>query len=919
MGADAILLRVDGTTDRTGCERIALGLDLPALDAAADWLIGRFGCDLGEVRIVTPGARSQRLLLGELVDRAAALGSPLIPPTLTTPRAVVHDLACHAAGEADLAGPLVVQRAWRLAVAALPESLREALSRAPRSSDAALADAVAASADSLAHNLIDIRRLDERTPDASQRDAAIAWVARDAIERLAMRRTSDATMLALEALSSGEHAGGAGPTVLLGVVELTPLERAAICASSAPLVSLILSEDLQGFDDLGVPTLEAWQHAAPLDLDLPVTFAGSPREQAEAAWSTLARLAEGRSADEVVMVAADPSLEPEIARAARDHDQLVHRSSGLPGTSSHAASFVHAVRDFLATRSGFAFATMLRHPWVDAWLCRREGIACERWLPEIDGAFATRAVLHLDDLLASAKGDDLELVEHLRTAIAEMLGALDPRAGARLAGLSATAAALADAIACVLDGSPLDPREPRDAASIAALQGFADARADAERVDAMGPLKTDEAIDLLLSCFSGVARADAAGAGAVEIIGWLEALLDPASAAVVLGLNEGVVPSTPGVDAFIPAALSQTLEPTRERRLARDAYILHALAASRKLGVVCGRVDAQGEPLRPSRLLLRGSKLLERTLAATGDLPAAGPVSGTGESGFGRWIVTPRPITSMRVTAFKEYINSPRLFYLRTVCRLSEQDGGDTMELEASGFGSLVHDVLKLFGRSDAKDLREGHGLSDCFSDLLSAFAHDLFGSRPRVAVRVQIEIARRRLGWLAWRQAEWRAQGWSIDKAEYDVRSGALDVDGVPMGLTGRVDRIDRNEDGRVAVLDYKTSAEATTPDAAHRTKRDRRWIDLQLPLYRHLLGLADSRVTLGYINIGRDMGSTQFEIAEWTDADLDEADEAAREVVRAIRLGKFDDIGNGAYDDDSVAAWAIGTGSAEIEDDQP
>jgi RecB family exonuclease len=54
---------------------------------------------------------------------------------------------------------------------------------------------------------------------------------------------------------------------------------------------------------------------------------------------------------------------------------------------------------------------------------------------------------------------------------------------------------------------------------------------------------------------------------------------------------------------------------------------------------------------------------------------------------------------------------------------------------------------------------------------------------------------------------------------------------------LKGRIDRIDRHPDGRWRIIDYKTSATAVTPDAAHFAPRSGAWKDLQLPLYVKLL----------------------------------------------------------------------------------
>jgi hypothetical protein len=64
-----------------------------------------------------------------------------------------------------------------------------------------------------------------------------------------------------------------------------------------------------------------------------------------------------------------------------------------------------------------------------------------------------------------------------------------------------------------------------------------------------------------------------------------------------------------------------------------------------------------------------------------------------------------------------------------------------------------------------------------------------------------------------------------------------------------------------------------------------------LQLPLYRHLtqaLGIA-AAVDLGYIVLPKNLRDVGHHLAEWTTDDLAQADEAAADVVRGIRQGRF------------------------------
>ena len=102
------------------------------------------------------------------------------------------------------------------------------------------------------------------------------------------------------------------------------------------------------------------------------------------------------------------------------------------------------------------------------------------------------------------------------------------------------------------------------------------------------------------------------------------------------------------------------------------------------------------------------------------------------------------------------------------------------------------------------------------------------------------------------------------------------------PISLIGRIDRIDVNErTGEVAVLDYKSSDSAKSPDQVPSSRSGcstRRWIDFQLPLYRYLvrsLGLPEP-VQLGYVRCCTERHRDKTGFAEngpewWTVEELD------------------------------------------------
>jgi hypothetical protein len=170
----------------------------------------------------------------------------------------------------------------------------------------------------------------------------------------------------------------------------------------------------------------------------------------------------------------------------------------------------------------------------------------------------------------------------------------------------------------------------------------------------------------------------------------------------------------------------------------------------------------------------------------------------------------------------------------------------------------------------------------------------------------MQMVQLRARLAAFAEWQSRWFHQGWRIRRVEASPADGAVEfpVDGSPALLSGKLDRVDYNEQTRQwCVLDYKTGERALSPEESHRRgpKGKKRWVDLQLPLYRRLAAaLTDEngeplipagsaeRIRVGYVAVSRDLRVREL-IADWTPAELSEAEEVARSIVRRVRANRF------------------------------
>jgi hypothetical protein len=226
--------------------------------------------------------------------------------------------------------------------------------------------------------------------------------------------------------------------------------------------------------------------------------------------------------------------------------------------------------------------------------------------------------------------------------------------------------------------------------------------------------------------------------------------------------------------------------------------------------------------------------------------------------------------------------------------------------MDGMSFGSLAHEVLEGFGDSEEAGSADAGVVMKRLGRLLDQAVREAFGQGPVPAVRVQIEQLRTRLRRFSQWQAGWVRDGWKTVSVEVQPDSGVpFEVDGEVVLLRGKIDRIDHNPvTGEWAIFDYKTGDAGTDPEKAHRKGRgaNKEWVDLQLPLYRHLLpgvlgkdrapvvpeGARDG-VKLGYILLPRNLDKVGPAFANWSGPDLAEAEETARRVVRELRSNEF------------------------------
>ncbi len=895
-----------------GLKRVFLGWSRPGLAVVVEHLVERFGrpgaLDLAGVIVVVPGARAGRRLLEILVEHADEHGWALAPPKIVTLGRLPELLYI---AKRPFADDLTQQLAW---IAALrrcePKELDPFLPALPAEGDLpgwlALAEMLARVHRELAADGFSFLDVESRGRQLAGFSESPRWKALGAVQRrylaaldeLGLWDVQTARLIAIRRQECRTEA----EVVLAGTVDLNRVQRQLLDQVAARVTALVPApaELSDRFDGYGCIRPPAWQEA-PIDLDDgQIELVDDPPDQAAAVVRAIAGYGGRYCGEEITVGVPDEQVVPFVEQYLRQCDVPTRYAAGTPVGRTGPFRLLAAAADYLEGRRFSTLASLVRHPALQDWL-ESGGLAGD-CLTELDAYYARRLPHALDDSWLGQDGER-RVIEKAHGAVEGLLRGFD---GQRRP-LADWGQPILDLLAAVFGARPLSATDDPDRTVLAACERIRGTVMAHQAIPPrLAPAVTGpEAVRLVLRQVEAEAVAAPALRGAVELLGWLELPLDDAPALVVTGLNEGIVPSAVRGDLFLPNQLRTELDlEDSDRRYARDAYALSVLAASREqLKLIVGRRTAEGDPLAPSRLLFAcdAQTVARRTLRlfSTADsLVSAAPVPGALRPGRERSALEPprprrlpEPVTSMRVTEFRDYLACPYRYYLRHRLGLAGlADAAD--ELDGAMFGSLAHEVLRKFGEGEAAESDDAEVIFAHFSRLLDEAVAAFHGPSPLSAVRVQAEQLRLRLRKLADWQAGWRRQGWTIERVEAYPREKAafLEVDGRRMCLRGRIDRIDlHRETGRRVVFDYKTSDTARTPDKTHR--KDGRWVDLQLPLYRRLVkGMGiDGPVELGYILLPKDVGKTSHALAEWDAATLDSADQAAAEVVAAIWAERF------------------------------
>lgn len=901
---------------------------LPAQAAghlAAGWG-GSGPLDVSRLLVVVPTRQSGRRLREALSELAAARGQAVFPPRIVTPeQLVVEDPAAGVASRAESA------LAWVDVLRGIdPADFREVFPADPPARGFARALRLARTFAGLQATLAEagLRLSDVVGKAGTDFPEAGRWLQLGLLEerylaRLAKIGRMDAQAARIAAASEQRPLAGFDRIVVLAVPDPLPLSVTALekHASRTPVEVLVFApkELAEAFDEWGRPVERVW---AGREIELPgfercVRLCADPEAQAD-------RVVHSASAypdpDGVLAVgAADSTVLPWLESALGAAGIAVFNPEGVPRRRDGLYSLVSSLAALAAEPSFAAVEALARCPDFLGYLGSTLGGAftVEDWLSGLDELHAR----HLPGSLAAARAHaaaaprlsglvaSLDLVEDLRRTLVE--------GGPAKGG--------AEALGRIFAARRLDLGRQSDAQFEDSASAWMDAvRECAIAREGFTKFEDSDGWTLALDAFAEGRRTEDKPDGALALQGWLELLFEDAPHLVVAGCNDGALPAAVSGDPFLPEQLRSRLGlKGNGARLARDAYVLQAIAACRsnagRLELLVGKVSGERDPLRPSRLLFHCA---DQDLPGRVELLFSPAERARRSPPWNRaWVLTPQAVEArllerLPVTAFRDYLQCPFRFYLKHMLGMGPFDP-EKAELDSRDFGTLCHEALDAMGSERGlRDCTDASTLRDFLVARLDAAARNRFGAHLSVPLVIQIESARQRLARAALVQARERVQGWVIEETE---REFTLMIGGFP--VTAKIDRIDRHEKtGERRVLDYKTSDRAETPRETHARSlraagnapgfsrfveegRELAWADLQLPIYREaLLGADETPAAVGYFNLPKAVGETG--LALWNDYNpaLHAAAMACAEgVVASVKAGEFWPPSEKAGNDDS------------------
>ncbi len=337
-------------------------------------------------------------------------------------------------------------------------------------------------------------------------------------------------------------------------------------------------------------------------------------------------------------------------------------------------------------------------------------------------------------------------------------------------------------------------------------------------------------------------------------------------AAIVVGADAAHLPSPPLDTLFFANAVRRELGlATREARARQQLRDFACLLLSCPQVVVSWRTHIDGEVNLVSPWIPRLQlELLREAGQVSGHvLPlheVANPVTTLIEQ------LPQRPAPGapsllpahLSASGYNSLMACPYQFFASRMLRLREADELTDLP-EKRDYGQWVHAILQRYHEA----VTEHAPPAAQRADLLARISDEVFDAalaEQPAALGYALRWKTFQPAYLKWANAR-EAEGWRFAFGEQE-RKRTLEVAGQPITLMGRLDRLDTHDDGRLAVIDYKTS------DKGALKKRLASRDDHQLAFYGLLLAPRPAEAAYVAIDTDRPEALTAEPYDDWCES---------------------------------------------------
>ncbi len=285
----------------------------------------------------------------------------------------------------------------------------------------------------------------------------------------------------------------------------------------------------------------------------------------------------------------------------------------------------------------------------------------------------------------------------------------------------------------------------------------------------------------------------------IAIYGLLEARLQSADLVICAGLNEGTWPQMPQPDPWLAPHLRRRLDMTGlERNIGLSAHDLASAIGASEVVMTRAKRDRSG-PTIASRFLLRLQALMGDKLSLDKEAVVLARLLDQSEPDAKpqhRPAIVPSAVqrrVAISITQMDMLKADPFAFYARNIMKLEPLKAVDA-DPDAAWKGTFVHKIIESWTATGETDPGSLVTYAETMLNDRSVTPSLRLLWQPRIVAGMQ---------WVASQITANAGEGRTI--AAYEAKAEG-EICGIR--VHGRVDRVDRQADGRLIVIDYKTGS---------------------------------------------------------------------------------------------------------------